>query len=348
MTTQPKIRFAAINLNHGHIYGQTDALLDAGAELVSFFAKEPELVEQYSKQYPQAALGTSEQAILEDESIDLIITAGIPAERAPLGIASMLHGKDFMSDKPGFTTLAQLEEARQVQAETKRIYSVDYSERFENRATEKAAQLVHSSAIGEVVNIIGTGPHQARLETRPEWFFQRERYGGIITDIGSHQFDQFLYFSGAKNVEIVASQVANYHHPEHPEFEDFGDVMLRGERCTGYIRVDWFTPDGLPTWGDGRLFVVGNVGTIEVRKYLDIAGHPGSDHLFMVDGGEVKYIDCSDVELPYGRHLIYDIVNRTETAMTQEHCFFASELALRAEAAATRLGYLSDTKTAQQ
>ena len=341
MTAQPTIRFAAINLNHGHIYGQTDALLDTGAELVTFFAKEPELVEQYGRHYAQATLGSSVQAILEDESIDLIITAGIPAERAPLGIAAMRHGKDFMSDKPGFTTLAQLADARRVQAETQRIYSIDYSERFENRATVKAAELVRAGAIGEVVNTIGTGPHLARLETRAEWFFQRERYGGIITDIGSHQFDQFLYFTGETNVEIVASQVANYHHPEHPELEDFGDVLLRGERSTGYIRLDWFTPAGLPTWGDGRLFVVGSQGYVEVRKYLDIGGRLGSDHLFLVDGSDVQYIDCSDVELPYGRQLIYDIVNRTETAMTQEHCFLASELALKAEAAATRLGHLT-------
>ncbi len=340
MSAQPKIRFSVINLNHGHIYSMTDALLDAGAELVQYFAKEPELVAAYGSKYPKAELGTSEQAILEDESIDLIITAGIPADRAPLGVAAMRHGKDFMTDKPGFTTLEQLAEVRKVVAETERIYSVDYSERFENRATEKASQLVLAGAIGEVVNIIGAGPHLHRPQTRAEWFYQRERYGGILCDIGSHQFDQFLHFSGEKNVEIVASQVANFHHPDRPELEDFGDVMLRGKRCTGYIRVDWFTPDGLPTWGDGRLFIVGSEGYIEARKYLDIAGRQGSDHLFVVNGDAVNYIDCSDVELPYGRRLLYDIENRTETAMTQEHCFYASELALKAEAAATRLGYL--------
>ena len=281
------------------------------------------------------------QAILEDESIDLIITAGIPSERAELGIAAMRHGKDFMSDKPGFTSLAQLEEARRVQAETGRIYSIDFSERFENRATTKAAEMVRGGAIGQVVNTIGTGPHLARLATRPPWFFERARYGGIITDIASHQFDQFLYVTGAKQVEIVAAQVANYKHPEHPELEDFGHVMLSAEHCTGYIRVDWFTPDGLPTWGDGRLFVVGTEGTIEVRKYLDIAGRPGADHLFLVDHKDVQYIDCSGVELSYGRQLVYDILHRTETAMTQGHCFYASELALRAQEMATRLGYLA-------
>ncbi|MDI9549425.1 MAG: Gfo/Idh/MocA family oxidoreductase [Chloroflexota bacterium] len=342
MTDKRTVRFAAVGLNHGHIYGQTNALLGAGAELACFFAKEPELAAQYHAAYQQAKLGTSVQAILEDESIDLIITAGIPCERAELGIAAMRHGKDFMSDKPGFTSLAQLEEARRVQAETGRIYSIDFSERFENRATTKAAELVRGGAIGQVVNTIGTGPHLARLETRPPWFFERAQYGGVITDIASHQFDQFLYVTGAKQVQIVAAQVANYNHPEHPELEDFGHVMLSAENCTGYIRVDWFTPDGLPTWGDGRLFVVGTEGTIEVRKYLDIAGRPGADHLFLVDQKGVQHIDCSGVELPYGRQLVYDILHRTESAMSQEHCFYASELALRAQKMAARLGYLAE------
>ncbi len=342
MTNALKVRFAAIGLNHGHIYGQTNALLDAGAEVAYFFAKEPELAAQYSERYPQAKLGTSAQAILEDESIDLIITAGIPAERSDVGVAAMRHGKDFMSDKPGFTTAAQLAEARRVQAETGRIFSIDYSERFENRATTKAAELVRGGAIGQVVNTVGLGPHLARLETRPPWFFQRERYGGIIADIASHQFDQFLYVTGAKDVEIVAAQVANYNHPDHPELEDFGHVMLRGENCTGYIRVDWFTPDGLPTWGDGRLFVTGTEGYVEVRKYVDITGRPGTDHLFLVDQKGMQHIDCSGEELPYGRKLVYDILHRTETAMSQEHCFHAAELALRAQAMAERLGYLTD------
>ena len=342
MTSDRAVRFAAIGLNHGHIYGQTNALLGAGAELVCFFAKEAPLAAQYSAAYPQAKLGTSVQAILEDESIDLIITAGIPAERAEIGIAAMRHGKDFMSDKPGFTTLAQLEEARRVQAETGRIFSIDYSERFENRATTRAAELVRGGAIGQVINTVGMGPHLARLETRPPWFFERSRYGGIITDIASHQFDQFLYFTGATNVQIVAAQVANYHHPQHPELEDFGHVMLSAEHCTGYIRVDWFTPDGLPTWGDGRLFVVGTDGYIEIRKYLDITGRPGADHLFLVDQKGMHYIDCSGVELPYGRQLAYDILHRTETAMAQGHCFYASELALWAQQMAERMGNLAN------
>lgn len=338
--TTPKIRFATIGLNHFHIYGQTNLLLRAGAELVSFYATEPELINLYAKDYPQAKLAASEAEILEDESIHMVISASIPSERAPLGIRVMQHGKDFMSDKPGFTTLEQLAEARRVQKETGRIYSIDYSERLETRASQKAGELVRTGAIGKVIQTLGMGPHRPRLSQRPWWFFEKEKYGGIICDIASHQFDQYLWFTGATKAEIVHAQVANYAHPQHPGFEDFGDVVIRSEGCTGYIRVDWFTPDGLATWGDGRLTILGTDGYIELRKYIDIAGRPGTDHLFLVTKEKTEYIDCSQVELPYGRQLVDDVINRTETAMSQEMCFYASELALTAQAMATRLGNL--------
>jgi predicted dehydrogenase len=340
MTTRPTVRFSAIGLNHGHIFGQTDVLLNAGAELVSFYAPEPGLAAMYGGRYNQATLASSEQEILEDEAIQLVISAGIPCDRGPLGIRVLQHGKDYMSDKPGFTTPDQLAEARRVQAETGRIYSICYSERFLNRSTVKAGQIVKAGGIGRVLQTVSLGPHLRRFNTRPEWFFERQKYGGIITDIGSHNFDQFLYFTGSSEAEIVAAQVANFHHPQFPELEDFGDVMVRGDGGTGYIRVDWFTPDGLGVWGDGRLVILGTEGYIELRKYVDIAGRPEGDHLFLVNQAEIEYIDCQDVPLTYGRQLIDDVVNRTETAMTQEHCFLAMELALKAQAQADRLGHL--------
>jgi predicted dehydrogenase len=340
MSNQPTIRCAAVGLNHGHIFGQVGALLAAGAELVSFYAEEPELVTAFTQFFPQAELVGSVEEVLEDETLHLIASAAIPSERAPLGIAAMQHGKDFMSDKPGFTTFEQLAEARRVQAETGRIYSIYFSERLGNRATVKAGELVQAGAIGQVVQTIGLGPHRIRLPSRPDWFFRREQYGGIITDIGSHQVDQFLFFTGSTKAEVVASQVANYKYPQYPELEDFGEVILRGDGGTGYIRVDWFTPDGLETWGDGRLVILGTEGYIEVRKYCDVAGRSGGDHLFLVDQEGTQYIDCSDVGLPYGSQLVSDVVNRTETAMPQDHCFWASELTLQAQAQARRLGNL--------
>lgn len=327
----PLIRFSAIGLNHGHIYGQVDTVIRGGGELVSFYAKEPELVAAFSKRYPQAKPARSENEILEDKSIQLVVSAGIPVDRGPLGIRVMQHGKDYMSDKPGLTTLEQLAEVRKVQKQTKRIYSILYSERLENKASIKAGDLINEGAIGKVVQTLGTGPHRMNPKSRPDWFFKKKAYGGIICDIGSHQVEQFLFFTNSKKAEVLCSQVGNVNNAQYPEIEDFGDAVLRGDGGSGYFRVDWFTPDGLKTWGDGRLTILGTEGYIELRKNIDIAGRPGNNHLFLVNNKETRYIDCAQVELPYGPALVQDILNRTETAMTQEHCFLAMELALLAE-----------------
>ena len=336
-SARPRIRFSVIGINHSHINGQVNSILRGGGELVALYAAEDDLAAAFMKTFPQVTRVKAEKEILEDSSIQLVLSSAIPDQRAPIGIRVMQHGKDYMADKPGITTLEQLAEVRKVQAQTKRIYSIMYSERFENRATVKAGELVKGGAIGRVVQTIGLGPHRIHPPDRPAWFWDKPRYGGILCDIASHQADQFLYFTGSTRADVVAAQVANIRHPEHPTFEDFGDVTLRGDKGTGYIRVDWFTPGGLATWGDGRLTILGTDGFIEIRKNIDIGGKPGESHLFIVDQKETRYVDCKDVSLPYGPALVNDVLNRTETAMSQEHCFLATELMLRAQKQAQRV-----------
>ena len=333
----PRLRFGVVGINHDHINGQVSAVIRGGGELVSFYAPEPDLVAGFSKRFPHARLARSRQEVLEDPSLKLILSSAIPNERAPLGIDVMRHGKDYMVDKPGITTLEQLAEVRRVQAETRRIYSIDYSERLENRATQRAGELVKAGAIGKVIQTVGLGPHKLHPQTRAPWVFQRERYGGILCDLASHQFDQFLFFTGSKTAEVVASQVANVGHPEYPGLEDFGDAVVTGDGGTGYIRVDWFTPESFPVFGDGRLTVLGTDGFIEIRKNIDIGGRSGGSHLFLVDQKGTRYIDSADAPLPYGQRLVDDVLNRTETAMPQAHCLLAMELAIRAEKNARRL-----------
>ena len=335
--TEPRIRFSVIGINHAHIYSQVDAVTRGGGQLVAFHSKEDDLANAFLKKYPKATKVIDEKEILEDKSIQLVLSSIIPNERAPLGIRVMQHGKDYMSDKPGITSLEQLAEVRHVQKQTGRIYSIMYSERFENKATVKAGELVKDGAIGKVIQTIGLGPHRISLSTRPPWFFDKKYFGGIITDIASHQFDQFLFFTGSTKADVVFSQTANVAHPQYPQFEDFGDVTINGNGGTGYIRVDWFTPDGLKTWGDGRLTILGTEGFIEIRKNIDIAGRDGGNHLFVINGKDTQYIDCNNINLPYGEQLVNDVLNRTETAMTQEHCFLATELALKAQKMAKKM-----------
>ncbi len=339
--TAPKhhIRFAVAGISHDHIYGMVGAVIRGGGELVAVQGAEPEKLAAFQKRFPQAKVVKTEDEILNDSSIQLVLTSTIPVDRAPLGVRAMRKGKDFLSDKPGITTLEQLAEVRKTIAETKRIYAIMYSERLEVKAAVYAGELVQKGAIGRVVQTINIAPHQIVQghgdagggSGRPWWFWDDSKYGGILCDIGSHQVDQFLFYTGSTEAEVVASQVANVKHKDHPHFQDFGDMMLRGDRGFGYVRLDWFTPDGLGTWGDGRLFILGTDGYMELRKYVDITGRKGGNHLFLVDGKQQRYIDCNNMELPFGPQFVADVVNRTHVAQDQAQCLLAAELVIKAQ-----------------
>jgi predicted dehydrogenase len=330
-TPKYKIRFGVIGLDHAHIIGITAAVIRGGGELVAFYSTLPTAIANFQKLYPNARLAKSEDEILTDPQIQLVASASIPNLRAPLGIRVMKNGKDFLSDKPAVTSLDQLADVRRVSAETGRMFGILYSERLEVPAAVEAGYLVKAGAIGKVVQTINIAPHQVNAPSRPEWFWNPEQYGGILCDIGSHQADQFIYYTGSTTVEVSASQVANVNHPAHPKFQDFGDMMLHGNGGAGYVRVDWFTPDALGTWGDGRLFILGTEGYIELRKYIDIAGRPNGNHLFMVDQKQTRYIDCSKVVLPFGPQFVADIINRTHIAQDQGQALLAAEMVLKAQ-----------------
>jgi predicted dehydrogenase len=338
MTDYPTLRFAAIGLDHRHIYDQVKSLLDIGAECAGYWSRDDAMpLKGFVERFPGIPRVADRRQLLEDPTIRLVTCAAIPAERAAFGVEAMRHGKDFMVDKPGVTTPEQLDLVRRVRRETGRIFSINFTERFEVRAVTRAAELVAAGAIGRVLQTIGLGPHRLNRHTRPPWFFDATAYGGILVDVASHQIDQFLFFTGSTDARIVAARAGNVGHPDDPGFEDFGEVLLASDRGSGYIRVDWFTPDGLDTWGDGRLTILGTEGYIELRKYTDIAGRPGKDHLFLVDGKGMRHVDCSTAPLPYYTDLRRDIFERTETAMTHEHCYKVCELALRSQAVAERI-----------
>lgn len=342
--SKPKysIRFAVCGISHDHIYGMVGAIQRGGGELVAAFGEEPDKLAAFMKRYPDVKVVKSEDEILNDGTIQLVLSSTVASHRAPLGVRVMEHGKDFLADKPGITTLEQLAAVRRTIAHTKRIYGILYSERLEVKAAVKAGELIQSGAIGQVIQTINIAPHQVHQGAgdagggggRPEWFWNPDLYGGILCDIGSHQVDQFLYYTGSTEAHVVASQIANVAHPERPRFQDFGDMMLRGNRGMGYVRLDWFTPDGLGTWGDGRLFVLGTQGYIELRKYTNVAVAKSGNNLFIVDQKQARYMDCSNLTLPFGPQFVADVVNRTQVAQDQVQCLLAAELSIEAQRAA--------------
>ncbi len=325
-------KLGVIGIDHGHIFGMLGNMKTQGCTCDAYWTDGPAVTEdKFNEVFPEVAKAADRRAILDDPEIRMILISAVPADRAKFAIEAMRAGKDVMVDKPGCTTLEQLEDIRAVQQETGRIWTVNFSERFEVPAVTKAAELVFGGAIGRVVQTVGLGPHKQNLKTRPEWFFKRERYGGILCDIGSHQVDQFLYFTGSTDAEIRHALVENSTMPEQPGFQDFGEMVLQSDHGHAYIRLDWFTPNGLPTWGDGRLFIQGTEGHIELRKYTDIGRPHTTNNLFLVNGKKNELIPCDDAGLPYFPNLVADVQDRSETAVGQTHTFTTSEIAIRAQ-----------------
>ena len=331
--------FAAAHLDHSHIYGQTRGLLDAGAELKWVYDPDGKKVTAFLAKYPQAHVARSLEEILDDPAVRLVAAAAIPCDRGPLGCRVMRAGKDYFTDKAPLTTLPQLAEARATVAATGKKFAVYYSERLHVECAVHASTLIALGAIGRVVQVLGLGPHRLNATVRPAWFFEKQSYGGILCDIGSHQFEQFLHYAGARDATLLHTAVANYAHRDKPNFEDFGEASLLGDNgVSNYVRVDWFTPDGLGTWGDGRTIILGTEGTIELRKYLDVARSKATDHLVIVDRqGEHHLKLQGQVGYPFFGQLIRDCLHRTETAMTQTHAFKAAELSIKAQLAAHNL-----------
>ncbi|MDJ0388850.1 Gfo/Idh/MocA family oxidoreductase [Roseomonas sp. E05] len=332
----PPFGFAVIGINHDHVHGLMQCMAEAGGVCRGFHAAEADLAAAFAAAYPDVPRAAEARQLLEAEDVALIVSAAIPGDRAAIAIAAMRHGRDVLVDKPGMVSFEELRAVRAVQAETGRIHAVFFSEHLAQRATVQAAELVAAGAIGAVVNLVGLGPHRIRAATRPDWFFRPERNGGILVDIASHQCEQFLFFAGAVRGEVLSATVGNHALPAHPAFRDFGDMHLRAGTVTGYARVDWYTPEALPVWGDGRLTILGTEGSIELRKYLDPAGRSGGDHLFLSNRDGVRHIDCSKADLPFGRLFAADMRDRTENAMPQARSFGAMELALTAQAMAER------------
>ena len=333
-----EFRFAAAFLDHGHIFGQTNGLLEAGGELKWVYDTEPARLADFLKKYPQAKAARSLEEVLDDPEIRLVAAAAVPNERGPIGCKVLEAGKDYFTDKTPFTTLEQLANARAAVARTGRKYMVYYSERLHVECAIHAGTLIQQDAIGRVLQVLGTGPHRLNAPGRPQWFFTHEQYGGILCDIGSHQIEQFLYFSGAKDARVTHALVANHGNPEYPELEDYGEASLLADNgATNFFRVDWFTPPGLGTWGDGRTFILGTKGYIELRKYIDVARQKDGDHLYLVNAEGEQHLELAGkVGFPFFGELILDCLHGTEKAMTQEHAFKAAELCLKAQAAAIR------------
>ena len=331
-----EFNFAIIGLAHIHIYDMCRGLIKAGAKIKYVYDTDSDLVRQFLFAFPKAKVCRTKKEILEDENINLIVSAAVPSQRADLAIETMLAGKDFFVDKAPCITLKQLESIKETVKKTKRKYFVYYSESIDNEAAVYTRNLLKRGVIGDVFHIEGSASHLLNAQNRPEWFFKKKHAGGIITDIGCHQVHQFLSFSGGVDVMVDNARVANHNNKKYSEFEDFGDFNLTADNgVTGYFRLDWCSPNGLMTWGDPRIIIEGSKGYIELRKNCNIGYDKEPNHIFVVTNeGQFHENVSGKVEMTFFRDLITDCIMRTETAICYEQELKAIEVAIKAQSIA--------------
>ncbi len=329
------LRFAVIGIDHRHVYELTQHLMDAGMDCAGWWpvTTNPHVLAGFRKRFPHLPEVAERDRLLDNPTIQLIVTASIPNERAALAIDAMRRGKDVLCDKPGITTRADLAAVEAAVAQTGRRFIVAFGDRWASPASARAKALVREGAIGRLVSTTGMSPHRLNRDTRPDWFWSARTNGSILVDIGCHQIDSFLHLTGREDAEIVHAAIRSV-APEHTpvsDFQDWGEMILRNDVATATMQMHWFTPDGLADWGDGRAFIIGTEGYIELRKNLDIAGRDGGQHLFLVNHAKTEHIACAGMAVGTYRAFADDIRDRTETAMTQSHCFAVCRLALAAE-----------------
>ena len=336
--------FSVIGLNHGHINGQAKGLLDSGKwKLKHVFAEEDDLREAFVARFPDVTVAESVEQVLADEEVELIASASINAHRGPLAVQSLRAGKHFFVDKPCVTTLEQMEEIKKAVEETGLKWFAFFGEMLTHVGVKWVRQELEKGNLGEPVHFMGLGPHTLRINGRPDWMFNRELHGGILNDIASHQIAQFGYWMMQDPIPQF-SRVGNLHHPHKPEFEDFGDATLLGSKgATGYIRADWFTPEGLPAFGDIRQQLITTDAYVEHRKTIDIGdpqgGRGGKLIVTRMNKGP-EIIDLSKTPMTFFDDLTADVENGSETAIPFDLGYKASKAILEMQRDAVRLGPL--------
>ena len=330
------LRIGLIGIEHLHVFEMVDGLVNAGAATICHSAADGPLTSMYEG-WRTDSERRSVYGVLGDDSLDLVVLADVPAERGHLAADALVAGRHVLTAKPAVTSPDELDAIDDAVRSSGRRWWVFFSERLCNRAITEAIRLVHAGAIGELVAVAGAAPHTLAADSRPGWFFDRDRSGGILVDLAAHQADQLLAVAGPGSTEVLAATVANVATPTHPGFQDLGRMSLRHTTADGRVvlsdhHVDWLSPAGLGTWGDVRLTLTGTTGSIEVRSNIDVAGAPGGEHLIIVDADSARRVDCSDVRIDWAQRLRADIELGTDSFMDHDHTVAACRLALAAQA----------------
>lgn len=338
MSSQSSLSIAAIGMAHEHIYGQVRMLVAQGARLVGCYDADPEPCRKLLAEYPQAKIAQTEEELLNDPAVEVIVTAAVPSERANIGLRALAQGKHVFTDKPGIINQAQLSALKEATRNSGKKYLIYYQMRRAPLVWEMVRR-IRSGDIGKVVQVMSVCPHRCGADARPDWFFDLARSGSILMDIGVHHLDLHLLFTGQARGNLRYARMDCVRFTEYEGFYDYGEALFEyaGGSITGSFRLDWLSPDGLNAHGDGRFLVLGSEGYLDYRPSVELAGRVGKGHLFVVNQRESLALSPADVApTTFSADLYQDFVDGGEKSMIQESIFNTAEMLLEAESEALK------------
>lgn len=322
--------FAVVGIEHLHLFEIVEALAAAGARCVAHSGDGP-LADMFAS-WQTDSTPCAESELLDRTDVDIVVIASVPDHRASLTCRALEAGHHVVSDKPGALSEGDVDDIVDAARRADRRWWVIYSERLGNRAMTEAIRLAVEGELGQVVGIDGWGPHSLFEESRPDWFWDRRRSGGVLIDFGCHQVDQFCSIvdpQGRGTVELIGAARGNVAHPDRPAFDDVAEITLGAPGVRGVHRVDVFSPAGLGTWGDCRLRIVGTDATAEVRANVDVGGQSGGEHLLVVDAASARRVVPPPVT-GWADLALADLADGTDSFMALEHVAQVTRLCAQA------------------
>ena len=195
--------------------------------------------------------------------LDIVAVSPLYYLHAEVTVAALRAGHAVYCEKPLALTLESLADVREAQAASGLPIGIMLDFRY-HPTFHAARRLVAEGAIGTPT--VAYGQKSYKRGNRPDFYRQRETFGGITPWVGIHAIDWVRYVAGV-DYRAVTSQHVKLHRPDYPDMEDAATCIYElANGGSAVMSFDFLRPAGAPTHGDDRLRILGEKGALEIRE----------------------------------------------------------------------------------
>jgi predicted dehydrogenase len=262
------MRLAFAGFRHGHILGlYAAAKKHSNVQIVAAAEEDAATFETVKAAGNVQLTHRSIDEMLEKVACDAIAVGDYFSKRASIIMRALQSGKHVIADKPICTDLDELIQIRDLAAKTGLRIGCQLDLR-DSGVFRTARRLIAEGKLGEVHTLIFTAQHPLNLPNRPKWYFEPNKHGGTINDIGVHAIDLIPWMTVREITEVTAARAWNARLKEFPHFQDAGQFLLKMDNDGGVFGdVSYLSPDGLaysaPQYW--RVTCHGDKGVLEAR-----------------------------------------------------------------------------------